>query len=293
VVPWGLGAALVAGLAGGVAYRFERAAAAAKRELVDGRGRLVRPLAAWLLGVPIAIGAVGLVALVFVGAMRTGSLTPAVLLLVAVVAVVAMARPLLGSRALTAAVEALENGQTKDARRRLESLDAALWPPESVRSMAAFNLGLLCLQEGRLDEAGAWYERAGADRGRGLPAAGLALVRALDDRYHEAEQLLGRASATAEGRTALGEMDAVRMIVALRRDGTKDATTLGERLSGPGAGTLFLALWAYARWKEGDEAGARDVLADPAVDEMFHSKLGQSIPELQELNAAVQMAPLR
>jgi hypothetical protein len=279
----GLGCAFSCAIAGGIAFRAERARSKARPQLIDARGRLVRPLSDWLFTIPTAVGALGFLALALIAVLRTGTFAPAGLLLVVIVASALMMRPLLGAGRLRRAVEAIEAGELKEARTRLEAIDRSpIWTAK-VRSMAALNLGLLSLTEGSLDEAAAWYDRAGAESGRGLAASGLALVRTLQDRYPEAQALLASAASTPDGRAAQAEIDGVRLLLAFRRDGAGEARELGARLQGPGNGGLFLSVLALARYKTGDETGARELVETPAVDETIRGGIGEVVPELKEL----------
>lgn len=283
LVPFGLVSAGIAGTLGVFAYRLERRHASSKRQLVDGRGRLVRPMSAWLLGFPVLLLAVGIGLLVMVAALRTGSWVPLAMLVVAFGAMVAFFRPLLAHRSLTRAVDALEDGDEKTGRARLEGINGAFWSPRGVREMAALNLGLMALGDGELDEASAWYENAGALRGRALAATGLALVRTLQERYDEADSLLATAGTYAEGRSAQVEIDGVRLLLTLRREGATEARAYGERLLTAGAGGLFMAVLAAARRQAGDAHGAAALLGDPSVDDTLRSSIGHVIPELREL----------
>lgn len=287
LVPVGLGGALFAGIVGSILFKYERASAATRPAMVDARGRVFRPVAAWVLGLPITAGGLGFLLLVILAALKTGSLVLAALCVGVIFAMGAVARPILGSRALHSAVLAIESGQPEEARKRLEAIDRAIWAPEPVRRMAAVNLGLLSLSEGDLDDAAEWYLHAGAGRSRALASTGLALVRVLQDRLEEAEQLLAGAAVGAEGRSAQAELDGVRLLLTLRRDGPDEARKFGERIAGPGAGGLFLAVLAAARWKAGDRTGAQALMRDHAVDDTLQSGFGQVIPELQELRAGM------
>ena len=283
VVPAGIGGAVILFFLGIAAFGIERRRSLAHKELLDGRGRLVRPLAAWLITIPMALGASGFLAFVVVAWLRTGSVTPILLFVLVMIAMLGVSRPVIGSRSLAKAVEALESGRMADAQSRLLAIEAAPWWTRNVRAMAALNLGFLALIQGRLDDAGTWYARANLGRERALARTGLALVRALQDKHVEAEEHLTAAGRTGEGRHAQAEIDGVRLLVVLRRDGPHEARRLGDRLMNPASGGLFLAILASARNRSGDVGGAREMLDEPGAREMVDSGFGDLIPELTEL----------
>lgn len=283
VVPSGLGGAVLLFFLGLIAFAIERRAAKSRKELLDGRGRLVRPLAAWLITIPMALGASGFLAFVVVAWLRTGSTTPVLLFVLVMITMLGVSRPVIGSRSLAKAVEALESGRIADAQNRLLAIEAAPWWTRNVRAMAALNLGFLALIQGRLDDAGTWYARANLGKERALARTGLALVRALQDKYAEADEHLTQAGRTGEGRHAQAEIDGVRLLVALRREGPHEARRLGDRLMNPASGGLFLAVLASARSRAGDPAGAREILDEPGAREMVDSGFGDLIPELTAL----------
>lgn len=267
-----------------ISHRAERHWAMSRKQMLDGRGRLVRPMAAWLMMLPMTLGALGFLGLVVVAALRSGSTSPLLVFVIAAIGFIGVSRPVLGGRSLRRAVEALDAGRVGEAKRRLMQIEAAVWWTRSVRSMAALNLGLMSVSAGDFEEAGQWYARAAEGKARALAWTGLSLVRALQLRFGEAEDLLHRASATGEGRHAQAEIDGVRLLIVLRRDGAEDARQLGERIWGTAPGGLFLALLATARHNAGDVEGARElVLSEPAARETLDGAFGTVIPELHAL----------
>jgi hypothetical protein len=242
-----------------------------------------------LVAVPILAGTVGVFGLVLLYALRIQSGFPLAMFGVVVLAGMLVGRPALAARALTRAVEALESGDTLRARARLLALERAFWVPATSQIMAALNLGFLSFADGDLEEAARWYERAGRGRLNPYAATGLALVRTLQARWPEAEELLNSAGVGSAGRLAQAEIDGVRLLLALRREGPQEARELGERLNGPGAGGLFLAVLAACRRKTGDESGALVLLGDPTVEDTLQSGLGEWVAELKELRFAVRI----
>lgn len=283
VAPAGLGGGAVAAIVGALAFRGERRQARQAPALVDGQGHFVRPLSTWLLAVPLVIGALGLFGLVVVASLQADSLTPGFAALGIGVGLLALIRPLWSNRVLTVAVQASENGEAVDALRRLRAIDRSFWVTGAARRVARLNLGLLYLREGRLDDAARYYQRAGAGAGNAWASTGLALVRAIQGRFAEVEALLQAASAAPDGKAAQTEIDGVRLLLVLRRDGPSEARELGQRLVGHTSGGLFLSVLAAAREACGDAAGARELTDEPTVAGFLASGLGDVIPELQAL----------
>ena len=145
----------------------------------------------------------------------------------------------------------------------------------------------MALRSGDLDEAARWYVGAGAGDGNALASTGLALVRVLEDRLDDAERLLRAAAASPDGRHAQTELDAVALLLTLRRDGASACVTQAERAWLPGQGSLFLAVLAAARAKLGDLDGARVLLEEPATQAAMDHGFGDIVPELRELRWAV------
>lgn len=280
VVPLGLGGGAGLALLGAVAFLLERRAAARRRALVDSRGRLVRPLSTWLHAVPIALGGLGVAILVALWSAHTGSMAPMAALVAVAVVFAVVVRPMLARRALTSAVVAIEHGETERARRALEGLERGLLPTRPVREMARLNLGLLAIHSGDLDDGAVWFQRAG---GSAHAATGLALIRAVQGVFPEAEALIGVATRAKDARHAQAEIDGVRLLLVLRRDGAAEARRVGERLNGPGAGAFFHAVLAAAREGDGDHAGANELLGDEAVRATIDAGVGGVVPELQAL----------
>jgi len=280
VAPIAFGGALGLGFAGAVAFLLERRAASGRKALVDSRGRLVQPLSTWLSAVPLALGALGVVTLVGLWSMNTKSMSPIVSLGIVFVVFGAVIRPMVARRALTSAVVAIEQGEPERARRALEGLERGLLPTRPVREMARLNLGLIAIHAGDLDSAAIWFQRAGSSA---HAATGLALVRAVQGAFHESEALIGVAGRAKDWRHAHAEIEGVRLLLVLRRDGASEARLAGERQIGPDAGSLFQAVLAAARFGDGDEAGADELLANEAVQATIEAGVGLVVPELQAL----------
>jgi Flp pilus assembly protein TadD len=281
VVPIGLATALIAGILGVVAWTLERRASRGRPEVLDGHGRHARPFGVWLLALPLALGVGSLLALVVIGTVHTGSVEVGVAFGVVALGFAALGRPLVVSHLLGNAVQAAVTGDRVRAERVWGRLARAWWVTRSGRDQAALNLGLLSLQGGDLDQAEHWYRLPRSPRAGAFAAAGLALVLVLRGRLEEAEALLVRAS--AGGRATQSEVDGVRLLLVLRRDGPGEARALGERLFGPDAGLLFLGVLATARRGDGDPAGAAQLWAVGLGEALARSPLTGVVPELTEL----------
>lgn len=282
VPPLALGLGTIGGMAGLIGYRTERAAARSRQGLVDGRGRLVHPMAPWVMGIPMFLVAAGLFCLVYVGTADRGWAPAAALGLVAL-AMALVLRPFWSSQSLSSAVALMEHGDNAGARRGFERLANALWVTGGARRLARLNLGLMSLREGALDDASRWYGAAGAGEGNALASTGLALVRVLEDRYEDAEKLLQDAGTSPDGRHAQTEIDAVALLLTLRKHGPAECVRQAERAWLPGQGSLFLAVLAAARARLGDADGARALLEEPAVQAALEHGFGDVVAELREL----------
>jgi len=281
VVPVGLAVALVAGILGVGAWFLERRASRGRPEVLDGHGRRARLLGVWLLALPLAVGVVSLLALVVVGTVHTESVGVGIAFGFVALGFITLGRPVLVSHLLNSAVQAAAVDDRARARRLWDRLARAWWAPRSGRDQAALNLGLLSLQDGDLEQAARWYRVPHHPRASAFAAAGLALVLVLQGRFEEAEPLL--VSASAGGRATQAEVDGVRLLLVLRRDGPAEARSLGERLVGPDAGLLFLGVLATARRQAGDSAGVALLWDAGLGDALARSPLTTVVPELSEL----------
>lgn len=280
VAPFGVAGAMGGAVFGGIAFGLERWVASGRKALVDRRGRLVRPLSTWLHAVPLAVGVLAVGALVALWSQQTRSSTPATAFAIVGVVGAVVIRPMLARRALTAAVTAIEQGETDRARRRLVALESGLLATRSVREVARLNLGILAIQAHETDEAAAWFQRAGSSA---HAATGLALVRAVQGRFDEAEALINVANRADDNHHALAEIDGVKLLVVLRRDGAAAARRVGEARLHAHVGALFQAVLAAARSGDGDHPGAEVLLADEAVQATIDAGVGVIVPELQAL----------
>ncbi|MBT3221588.1 MAG: hypothetical protein HN348_21110 [Proteobacteria bacterium] len=285
VVAIAMGTAVVAAIAGAVIFRWERAHSLTHRPaIIDGRGRLSRPLNVWLLGTPILIAIPSLLWLAIVGSLSTDSLFTGFAFLMASSALAWAGRKLISGHFLARGVEALELGDAIGAAERLEILQGRWWATKASRTAAWMNLGVLSVQRGDLPSALYWYELIDSGEAtRAFATVGRALVKVLQDEFDEGERLLLEAMTGSASRVIQTQADEVRLLLVLRRDGAEEARQLGERLLGPGAGSLFLGVLAAARARSGDMPGARSLLDSGAEDSLRATGLGKVVPEIREL----------
>lgn len=294
--PWSLATALSAGAIvgmaalGGLAWTAERRHAAGRRAISDARGNLHRPPHVALYGIPMALAVPALLGLVVVVSVAVDSLVPAGLFGSGALALAWGARRLLSAHRLTSALEALEDGDPADARRRLAAVERSWLSTANARVTARLNLGLVALGDGELDAAARWYERVPEGPAAVFARAGLALVRVLQGRPEDAERALDQALSDPHAARAQDQLDAVRLLLVLRREGADAARSLGERLHQADSGELFDALLAHLRWDAGDRDGARS-LVDPV--ELEASGWAELIPEVGALLSAFGPPPER
>lgn len=267
----------IGAVAGLLAHRVEGQRAAKRTAVVDSRGRSIRPLGTWLTALPLAVGALSLMALVIVGSLYSQSRGVGVGFLLLSLGLGALFRPLYASNRLRRAVESASRGERADAA--LEQVATAWWSTASTRAQAALNLGLLALRRGELERAGQWYAMVQSGRAVGFASTGLALVYVASERFDEAEGALREAAVSAAGRHVQGELDGVRLLLVLRRDGAEDALELGGRLAPASPGALFVGALAVAHLDLGQHDEAMTLL-DTGAEAIRGSGLAYLLPEL-------------
>jgi tetratricopeptide (TPR) repeat protein len=231
---------------------------------------------------PVVVGVAGLLWLVVVASVRAGSLAPGVGFLVAGLGLLAVVRPLVTREVVTRALEALGRGDLDAAERGLRRIAGSRLASRASRAGASLNLALLALHRGDVDDAERWYVAAGAGAGAPWAATGLALCAVLRGRYDDAEQHLADAIARGRDRGVLREVDGVRALMVLRRDGAEAAAELGDRLISPEAGLLLRGVVAAARRRLGDSEGADVALGGLGRDDLVASGLAVAVPEIAE-----------
>ncbi|MCB9674260.1 MAG: hypothetical protein H6737_04035 [Alphaproteobacteria bacterium] len=281
--PLGIGSIAAMTIAGGIALQVERARAKHRPAVLSERGRHERPLHAALFAIPMAFAVPALVALVVVGSVATSSLVPAVLFGTGGFGLGWAARRVASSHTLTAALEALETGDTARARELLQRLEVGWMSTRAGRTTARLNLGMLALSEGDLDGAARYYETIASEPGRSFARAGLALVRVLQDRLEEAEAAVLDAMGAEQAHGVQGQIDTVRLLLVLRKDGDQAARAMGEQLLTMEAGELFRGVLALLRRRAGDAAGAGELADAHTLQALEESGWAGVIPEISEL----------
>lgn len=275
--------AVVGAVAGYGAYTLERRQSRSRPGLVDVRGRIHRPARAWVMAVPVALGALALLWLVVVASVWQGSAVPGGLFLLLALGAFAALRPLWLSQRLAQALEDVERGQTRQAAVALASIAAAWWATNAARDVATLNLGFLALRQRQLDKAEALFRRAAQRRVRGHALTALALVLVARSALHDADVTLREAMKSRRGRVAQAEIDGVRMVLLLRREGAAAVVELGQRLRTPEAGALFLGTLAVAYDQVGRASDAEEVLAGGVLEALASRGLDALLPELSSM----------
>ena len=281
----GLSGAGAGAVFGFLAWLIDRQAAASRPSVVDGKGRLTKPASVALMAVPMGAAAIGLAGLVVVASVSAGSLVYGGAFAFVLLGLGWFTRPLVTSHRVGQAVQLAEGGDTDLARRLFLKIVDGWWITGSGRAQAQLNLGLLALRDGDLEMAARWYELpARSHKGKvgAFACSGLALVRTLQGRWSEAEAFLHKAQ--TRGRGALQpEVDGVRLLMVLRRDGAIEAREMGERLLALNSGSVFCAALAISREQTGHPDEARDLLEGGIGAGLRASGIVALMPELEEL----------
>jgi hypothetical protein len=283
-----VGMGLSAAVMGQVAFWSERHQAEKTRPLVaDAKGGMSRPVHGGLWALPIGVSFPALLWLGFVGVASTGNVVVGLIFLGAALSLGVVARKVGSDHAVALGHGLLAEGREGEGLQRLKTVEKAWWTTQGARNAAQHTLGILSLQTGDLEGAAGWFSRVGRGRLVGAFATvGLALVRVLQDRLADAE---GELLALREGGSAhrvQSQVDEVRLLLVLRREGAPAARELGERLLGPQAGHLFLGVLAAARSKGGDPDGARELLDGPLPETLRADPVARQVVELRELLSA-------
>lgn len=270
-------------LAGLAAWKTDRALAEGRPAVLDQRGKLRHPPHALVYGLPLVFAVPSMLVLLLVATVAMGSGLPALVFGIGGFGLGWASRRLVSTHRVTAALQALELGETQAARTQLELLEAGWMSTRGGRTTARLNLGMLALSQGDLQRAAVWYGRVRDGRAAPLAQAGLALVRALEDRLDEAEALVIQALAAENAEDVQGQLDAVRLLLTLRQEGAHAARSLGRTLSQPGSGELFRGLHAYATLQAGFADEALSLTAGGLCRALEDSGWGRIVPEIGEL----------
>ncbi|MEZ4317831.1 MAG: hypothetical protein R3F61_10015 [Myxococcota bacterium] len=288
--PVGIGTIALMTAAGVVAIQVERSLAKSRPTVLSAVGQRERPLHAALFAIPLALATPAVLALIVVGSVAMDSLAPALFFGMGGFTLGWAARRVASSHGLTAALEALEVGDTAEAQRLLEGLEAGWLTTRNSRTAARLNLGMLALSAGDLDRASRYYRDVHGGPAETFARAGLALVYTLQDRLDEAEAAVLDAMGGSALHAVQGQIDTVRLLLVMRREDDTAARTFGEQVLAADAGELFLGLLALLRLRTGDEPGARDLCDATTRGALEESGWRTVIPEIAELLAEPALA---
>ena len=253
------------------------------RGFMDVRGRQRFPIHAALLAVPIVVAVPTLMMLAVVGSVAVGSPAPALVFSGLAFTVLWAGRRAWSLHVLEVGVGLADAGKTKEAMRNLLALEAAFWALPHSRLVARWNLGMIELRKGNLDDAAHWLAIPAKGSVKAFAAASLALVRVLQGSHDAARRLLSTIDGGAAGKVVRSQADAVRVLLILRTEGSAEAYALAERLLGDRAGSLLIGLAAWLRLESGDEPGARDLLEMGGRERIEAEGLRTVVTELDDL----------
>ncbi len=280
--PPGLAAACAGAVLGIGAWLVDRRASAGRTAVVDGKGRWTRPASAWLMALPLAAGALGISSLVVLGTVRSGALEYGFAFLAILFALLWFTRPIYSHSKVGTAVALAQSGDVDAARRAFLAVADGWWITATARAMAQLNLGLLALQDGDLVMAERWYRLPAKGKTGAFAASGLALVHVLNGRYELAQDTLHKATSLG-GASLQVEVDGVRLLLVLEREGPEAAYELGERLLAPNSGGLFCAALAVARHQTGRREEARELVDAGVGDAILASGIDRWVPGFHEV----------
>lgn len=265
-------------LVGALAGWADQRRALTRPPLADGRGRLRHHGDAWVIVTPLVLSALGFLALVVLATVQSTSPLLGGGFLAASILAVGFTRPVWTRMRLARAAEALAMGDRERARLAWGTLLKNPLCTRPGRIQAHLNLGLAELLNRDLDAAEHHYAQVHNGRAASFAQTGTALVRTLRGDYTRAEQAI--AAASTGTRSAQGEVDGVRLLLVLRRDGPAHAVVLGERLLSPQSGSLFLGTLAAAYRQVGRDADSQKVLDDGVASAIVASGLDYAVEEL-------------
>ena len=281
---WRAGAPVLAALGGGLfavlgflAWILERIQARKLVAVADVRGRLRRRRSFWLVAVPIALMIVGLVWMVIVGSVRAESLWAGVGFGGIAMGLTILFVPLWGQHLLGRGVESATMGDTDEARASLGRVSRGWWYGRLPRSIATLNLGYVELEAGQLDKALVCFESVRHERVEAQARVGQALCLVKKGLWERAEAALQAAYLPTGGRPKQHELDGVRLLLLLHRDGSEVAREVGEPLLTGQVGELFRGVLASARRSCGDGVGAQELLDDAVIQTLTPISLSLSL----------------
>jgi hypothetical protein len=276
----GIAGMVVFAILGGLAFALERKRSESRPQVLDGRGRSVRPIHGGVYAAPIGLAMPAVLWLMVVGSVGTNSLIPALAFGVAALGMAWAVLRILSTHRLTRALEDLENGHLVDASEALRTLQGSVFVRGTTRTVARLNLGTLALQQGRLDDAAGWLSGISTGQAGAHARVGLALVHILQGRTEAARGSLAQAMSGQGARAVQDQADAVRILVVLDEEGPFAALEFGERVLGPQSSGLHMALVGALRSEPDDMPDA--LLSEARAAAILSSGLGAKIPVFAE-----------
>ena len=251
--------------------------------LMDQRGQTVVPRHSVVYVLPAILAVPGLLWLGVVGALHTHSLLAAEAFLVSTVIVMWGLWRAWCSHQLNRALLLISSGESGPGQALLRSLASKRLAPVSVKEGASLNLANLALRLGDLSAALSYFERVRRPSRRAPALIGSALAHALLAKYGGAERRLRDITQLPRARDYQHQVDEVRLLIMLRRDGELAAFEFGERLSGGSSGDVFRGLMMVVIQRLEKDLQLWDWSDDGLADRLHASGLVDVIPELREL----------
>jgi hypothetical protein len=255
-------------------------------ELLDHRGHLVHPRHPVVLVLPAVIAIPGLLWLGVVGSLHTHSLLAAEAFGVSSLLVLAGLWRAWCSHRLTLGLQYLTVNENVRGRGILEGLGTGVLVPARLKSIARLNVAQLALRGGELQQALALFQGVRRPKSRAVALVGSALTQTLLGRYGAAEVTLRELSRLPGARELQSQIDEIRLLVALRRDGEVKAFELGQRLSSPNNGDVFEALLVVIVSRLERNVPVMDWGQEEVFARLSLAGMPEIIAELQELPSA-------
>ncbi|MFT6142295.1 MAG: hypothetical protein ACJATT_000395 [Myxococcota bacterium] len=267
-------------LLGAIAGWVDQRTALTRPPLADGRHQLRHHGDAWVMVTPLVLAGLGFLALVVLATVQSTSPLLGGGFFAAALLAFGFTRPIWTRMRLARAAEAQASGNREQARLAWRTLVKNPLCTKPGRVQAHLNLGLAELINGELADAEHHYAQVSHGHAAPFAQTGTALVRVLKGDYAGAETAIAAASSAT--RAVQGEVDGVRLLLTLRRDGPDAAIELGFRLRNEASGSLFLGVLAAAYRTRERHEDAADVLTAEVEQALVASGLDHVISELKK-----------
>lgn len=255
-------------------------------QLLDQRGNFVYPRHPVVFVLPAFIAIPGLLWLGVIGSLHTRSLLAAEAFGVSTLLVLVGLWRAWCTHRLTLALQYLTVNENVRGRRILEGLGTGVLVPARLKSIARLNVAQLALRGGELQQALALFQGVRGPKSRAAALVGSALTQALLGRYGAAEVSLRGLARLSGARDYQSQIDEIRLLVALRRDGEEAAFELGQRISSPNDGDVFRALMVVIISRLERNVQLLEWGEDGLVERLFLAGMPDIITELNELPGA-------